>query len=286
MNAKPVLIPATLAICAACFGEPAMAENLQGHANGFITRDLGLTQNGAPLLQSFYYRYTSEDHHIAAIEVVPGVPAINKASFAFSDKNRDDRYFYNVTFAPYFGEIFRRTEGREHCLHGRCTFPLQAPPNRADYVFVLRGFYIHYVGDDHHIDQVMIEEKDGLATVAFNDQNDDDRFRVDLHYGYIPKARVSSMGERSGRANGGQRKTIEGGTAVIRGFNFDFRSKDHHIKDFGVMLNGSGGLEVFYGDKNQDDAFDWKVQYAILSTRPTVLDPHRPVLDASPARTN
>ena len=72
-----------------------------------------------------------------------------------------------------------------------------SPPNRADYVFVLRGFYIHYVGDDHHIDQVMIEEKDGLATVAFNDQNDDDRFRVDLHYGYIPKARVSSMGERS-----------------------------------------------------------------------------------------
>lgn len=285
MYAHPRLIPATLALCAACAGHPAIAENLQGHGKGFLQRDLGLTQNGAPLLQSFYFRYTSKDHHIAAIEVAPGVPAINKASLAFSDRNRDDRYFYNVTFAPYFGEIFRRTEGREHCLHGRCTFPLQAPPNRADYVFVLRGFYIYYVGDDHHIDQVMIEEKDGLATVAFNDQNDDDRFRVDLHYAWIPKSRIASTGEQSGTAKGGERRTIPGGTAVIRGFNFDFRSKDRHIRDIGVMMNGSGGLEVYYGDKTPDDSFDWKVQYAILSTRPTVVDPHRPILEPAPAIT-
>lgn len=286
MSTMSKLAPAMIALCAACMSSQSMAENLQGNGKGFITRDLGLTQNGAPLLQSFYFRYTNSDHHISAVEVVPNVPAINKASLAFSDKNRDDPYFFNVTFAPYFGEIFRRTEGREHCTNGTCTFPLQAPANRADYVFVLRGFYIYYVGDDHHIDQIKVEENNGLATVAFNDKNDDDRFRVDLHYAYIPKARISSIGEQSGRANGGQRKTIEGGTAVIRGFNFDFRSKDHHIKDFGVMLNGSGGLEVYYGDKNQDDAFDWKVQYAILSTRPTVLDPHRPLLDPSPAITN
>ena len=285
MSTKLKLMSATIVLCAACASGQAIAENLQGHGKGFITPGLGLTQNGAPLLQSFYFRYSNADHHIAAIEVVPNVPAINKASLAFSDKNRDDPYFYNVTFAPYFGEIFRRTEGREHCLDGRCTFPLQAPPNRADYVFVLRGFYIYYVGDDHHIDQIRIEENNGLATVAFNDTNDDDRFRVDLHYAYIPRTRFASIGEQSGTAKGGERRTIPAGTAVIRGFNLDFRSKDRHVRDVGVMLDGRGGLEVYYGDKTPDDSFDWKVQYAVLTDRPAVLDPHRPILEPHPAIT-
>ena len=241
-----------------------MAENLQGHAKGFITRPLGLTQNGAPLLQSFYFRFTSEDHHFGALEAVPNIPAINKASLAFSDKNRDDQYFYNLTFAPYFGEIFRRTDGREFCK-GSCTYPIQAPPDRANYVFVLRGFYIYYHGGDHHIDQIKIQENNnGQVTVALNDKNDDDRFLVDLHYAYIPRSRFLVVDEWSGTSKGGHKMAIAGGTAVIRGFDFDFKSEDHHIKDIGVVLNGSGRLEVYYADKNQDDLFNWKVQYAIL----------------------
>lgn len=286
MSITSKFVPAMIALSAACVSGLAMAENLQGNGKGFIIKSLGLTQNGAPLLQSFYFRYSDDDHHISAIEVAPNVPAANKASLAFSDKNRDDGYFYNITFAPYFGEIFRRTDAREHCTRGTCTYPIQAPPNRADYVFVLRGFYIYYVGDDHHIDQIKVQENNGQVTVAFNDKNDDDRFRVDLHYAYIPKSRFSVVDERSGTAKGGQRVTIPAGTAVIRGFDFNFKSKDHHIKDFGVMQDGNGRMEVFYGDKNQDDTFDWNVQYAVLSTRPAVLDPHRPVLDPRSAITD
>jgi hypothetical protein len=257
------VVPIALLVLA-CTGQHVCAENLQGHAKGFTTRNISLTQNGAPLLQSFYFRFTNDDHHFAAIEVVPGIPAINQASIGYSDKNSDDRYFYNITFAPYFGTIFRRSDGREHCI-GSCTYPLQAPPDRANHVFVLRGFYIHYVGGDRHIDQIKIEENNGQVTVALNDKNDDDRFRVDLHYAYIPRSQfLVPDGEAAGTSRGGHRMAIPGGSAVIRGFNFDFRSQDHHIKDIGVMLNGAGRMEVFYGDKNQDDSFDWKVQYAIL----------------------
>jgi hypothetical protein len=242
----------------------AMAENLQGSGKGFITRPIGLTQNGAPLLQSFYFRFTSDDHHFGAIEVVPGQPAINQASLGYSDKNRDDNYTYNVTFAPYFGEIFRRKDGREFCK-GSCTYPLQAPADRANQVFVLRGFYIYYYGGDHHIDQIKIHEQDGKVTVALNDKNDDDRFLVDLHYAYIPRSRFSEVATRSGTAKGGALATIGSGTPVIRGFNFDFKSEDHHIKDIGVMMNGAGRMETYYGDKNQDDSFDWTVEYAVLN---------------------
>ena len=281
MYTKSRLTLAVLLLSAACMSRLATAENLQGNAKGFITPDLGLTQNGAPLLQSFYFRFTKDDHHFGAIEVVPNVPAANKASLGYSDKNRDDPYFYNITFAPYFGEIFRRTEGREFCK-GSCTYPIQGPANRADYVFVLRGFYIYYYGGDHHIDQIRVQESNGLVTVALNDKNDDDRFLVDLHYAYIPKSRFSAVEEVSGTAKGGQRMTIPGGTAVIRGFNFDFKKDDHHIKDIGVVMNGGGRLEVYYGDKNQDDPFDWQVQYAVLGPslrRPPVADPRPAITD-------
>jgi hypothetical protein len=258
-------IPSLLAaIALAGLPATAVSENLQGLAKGFITPQIGVSQNGAPLLQSFYFRFTSEDHQFGAIEVVPNVPAINKASLGFTDKNRDDQYFYNITFAPYFGEIFRRSEGREFCK-GSCTYPIQAPANPANYVFVIRGFYIYYYGGDHHIDQIKIQERNGLVTVALNDKNDDDRFLVDLYYAYIPRSRFSEISARSGTAKGAQRAGIRRGTAVIRGFNFDFKSDDHHIKELGVVMNGNGQLEAYYGDKNQDDSFDWGVEYAILN---------------------
>lgn len=245
---------------------PAAAENLQGHAKAFTTRQIGLTQNGAPLLQSFYFKYTREDHHFSAIEIVPGKPATNQVSIGYTDDQRRHEYFYNITFAPYFGEIFRRSDGREHCI-GQCTYPLQAPPDRQNYVFVLRGFYIYYLGDDHHIEQIKIEENNGLVTVALNDDDDDDRFRVDLHYAYIPRSRfLIPDGEWSGTSKGSHGMAIPGGTAVIRGFDFDIKGSriDRHIRDIGVVLSKVGRLEVYFGDKEPTEQFDWKVQYAIL----------------------
>lgn len=243
----------------------ASAENLQGYAKGFIKRPLALTSNGAPLLQSFYFRFTHDDHHFGAIEIVPGSPAANQASIGYVDKNHDDEYFHNITFAPYFGDIYRRSEGREHCIK-ECTYPLQAPADRQNHVFVLRGFYIYYLGGDHHIDQLRIEENNGLVTVALNDDNDDDRFRVDLHYAYIPRSRfLIPDGEWSGTSKGSHGMAIPGGTAVIRGFNLDFKGNiDRHIRDVGVVLNGAGRMEVYFGDKKPTEPFDWKVRYAIL----------------------
>lgn len=241
----------------------ATAENLQGFAKGFITPPLGLTQNGAPLLQSFYFRFRDDDHHYGGMEVQPNMPAANKASIGFSGKNGDDTYFYNITFAPYFGEITRNTT-TEFGKNRSITFPVKAPANGVNSVFVIRGFYLQYRGGDHHLDEIGIQERNGQVTVRLNDKNDDDPFRIDLSYAYIPRSRFSEVSERSGSAKGGQRAAIPNGTAVIRGFHFNFNSDDRHIKEIGVVLNGSGRLEVFYGDNSQDDVFAWNVAYGIL----------------------
>lgn len=50
MSITSRLVPAMIALSAACMSGPAMAENLQGNGKGFIIKNLGLTQNGAPLL--------------------------------------------------------------------------------------------------------------------------------------------------------------------------------------------------------------------------------------------
>jgi hypothetical protein len=82
------------------------------------------------------------------------------------------------------------------------------------------------------------------------------------------------MGERSGRTRGAQRcapstipaatcDPIPSGIAWIRGFDFNFRSDDHHIQEVGVYQPGDGRLEVYYSDKNQDDEFDWRVRWAV-----------------------
>lgn len=241
----------------------AMAENLQGNAKGFITRPLGLTQNGAPLLQSFYFRFLNDDHHYGGMEVQPNMPAPNKASLGFSDKNGDDRYFYNITFAPYFGAITRNST-TEFGRRERLTFPVTVPANAPDSVFVIRGFYLQYRGGDHHIDEIGIQERSGRVTVSLNDDNDDDPFRIDLSYAYIPRSRFSEIGERSGTAKAGQAATIRSGTAVIRGFRYDFKSGDRHVKEIGVVLTGNGRLEVYYGDNSQNDQFTWNVAYGVL----------------------
>ena len=237
---------------------------LEGYTEGFDIRQIGLTESGKPLLQSFYFRYTeATDHHFSAMGVVPNSPEINDVTFGYVDEHDNHEYFYHITLAPYFGDIIDRSQ-TEFCDGGSCTrLLLDAPPDRDNYVFVIRGFEIGYRIDDHHIDQLKIEERDGFVTVALNDDNNDDSFSFELHYAYIPKSRVV-IAEQSGTAQGAQGVAIPSGTAVIRGFNFDLHSGDHHTKDIGVVMDGNGQLEVYYGDKDQDDWFDWHVEYAIL----------------------
>ena len=53
---------------------------------------------------------------------------------------------------------------------------------------------------------------------------------------------------------------------MITGWEFNFVSKDHHIRDLGVLREGDD-LTVFYGDKNADDLFDWRIEWAHVGER-------------------
>jgi hypothetical protein len=253
-------------LCGSVLQTTSTAQNLQGTVSngGFVRRTIPL--NGEPILQSYYFRFTNGDHHFKAVGVEPRVPSITQATLGFADHNSDDPYFYNITFARYFGSIVRGST-TEFGRGGRITFPVNAPADRANFAFVIRGFYVQYRGDDHHIQELGIQESNGRVTVALNDHNDDDPFQIDLQYAYLPRTAFSELSLRSGvNARGGERTTVSRGVGLIRGFHFNFTNDDHHIKELGVLLNGAGRLEVYFGDDNGDDPFNWNVAYGILKS--------------------
>jgi hypothetical protein len=145
--------------------------------------------------------------------------------------------------------------------------PRSAERPTGDFVFVLIGFQLSFHGDDHHINEVRIIESDGNLTVRFRDKHSAPPpiSLWSLQYAYVPRSLFVELGTSSGSDRGAVGLDIPAGPSVIRGFSFDFRSDDHHLREIGV-LTGSGRLEVYYADKNMDDLFDWAVDWGILAT--------------------
>lgn len=241
----------------------AAAQSAEGFRKGY-TQD-NFRVDGAPLMKSFYFRFTDTDHHIGAIEVQPHKPSLGQIAINFQDDNGDDEYYYHIQSQPYYGQIWQRSTARV-ASKGADVMQLQAPPDLANWVFVIRGFYIYYAGGDHHIDQISVLEEDGRVTVAYNDKNDDDTFWWELDYAYIPRSRFTAVGTLSGTATGATRVSIPAGSAVLRGFDLNFSSSDHHIQEVGFWMPDNGNLDIYYSDKNQDDKFAWRVRYGILGT--------------------
>ncbi len=256
-----------------CSANAAEFVGVQGFSkDALVERDYPV--DGTPLLDSFYFNFTGTDHHIQAIRVKPASPVPDpspessepspgRIHLIYKDKSYGRDYFYNVSHFDHLNSDIRRDKIFDFC-EGSCIRGLQKP--FGDYVFVITGFSFFFPGTDHHIDEMEIIENNGNVKVSYNDKNNDDLFKFELEYSYVPRHLIQRMGT-VGRSNvkGGDSNNISSGDSVIRGFKLNFRSKDHEIKDIGVMTR-PGKVEVFYGDKNQDDRFDWTVRWATLGT--------------------
>lgn len=249
---------------------------------------------GVPLLHKFYTRFTGTDvdHHINQLLVQPDGAIEDLAPNAdpgFANSNPDNgnlrvslqdlegshEFFFNVGHIVVDG--LTRFRIRDVGCVGACSRRLPDPP-APGMRFVLIGFQIAYDRRDHHIDEVAILERDGVLNVSFNDRNDDDIFNYAVDFAWVPSSMVTSLGSRSGSAQGGEEVPILEpfhhlfGKNVISGFRFDFDKKDHHIRDIGVLVYADK-LQVFYGDRNFDDQFRWQVEWVTLSPQLEVFNP-------------
>jgi hypothetical protein len=146
----------------------ALAQSTSGFESGFT--DVPYGHSGTQLLRLFYFRYSDTDHHLRAIGISPDQPRAQRLGIIYQDINGDDEYFYNISHDDFARSGISSYTYGDVC-RGSCTRAISRPAG--DYVFVLRGFYIYFNGDDHHIDQISIMENSGNLTVAYNDKNDD-----------------------------------------------------------------------------------------------------------------
>jgi hypothetical protein len=299
-NRMTATVPSHVATRALCIGLVALALapldsaaiEIMGHANGGAFKQYPVT--GVPLLETFYFRYTSGDNHVESIAVEPASPIPNPSPessnvpagqifVTLQDNSRDDQIFYKVEHTAVPDGVHRR-KTFDFCRR-TCRLPLDRPSR--DHVFVIVGFSFFFPADDHHLRRVGLWEQDGEVHVHFADEDagdSDDVFRFELEYVYLPPAMVAKTGHESGDGvRGGERRAIDvcpaPGPIVIRGFDFEFQPytcylfwtcQDQHIREIGVLTPGNN-IEVYYADKNPDsagDKFNWGVDWAALASAP------------------
>lgn len=259
---------------------------IEGFGKGFVN-GLYAGGNGIPLLKSFYFRFTSDrtdivDNHLAAIRIMPpgeksdlspnaqaplDATQDGTIDLAFADKSQDsakDDYFFKVehsSLAPA-----RRYQIRATGCLGTCEQAFNIPGGMESDVFVLVGFQLNFTGArDHHIDELSIYERNGNLITKFNDRNDDDVFAYKVDFAMINRAHFNVLtGIETGRVHGGIQLPMPSGPKFIRGFHFDYLSKDRHMREIGALLNDDQ-LLVLFGDKNGDDPFDFRIEWANIS---------------------
>ncbi len=245
---------------------------------GFTVESVELNQPryGIPLLQDFYFRFTSGDRNIQKISVVPHV--ISKLRLDYFDDTHNDEFYYKVAHWDHTTITGIQMDNRVFFLNGKESLPLIKPsPN---YELILIGFEVYYHSDDHNIEEFGIykEEVNGntLLSLSFNDDNDDDLAVGIVYFAWVPDSYLVQSGVSSGsNAIGAESREIPQGVRLLRGFNLKFNNGDHNLNEVGILTTSSldGNLNVLFADKNRDDGFDWRVEWAILKypTNPIVL---------------
>lgn len=272
----------------------------EGFAKGLTTPDYVGVDSGVPLLSTFYFRFERAgsskgvDNHINSVLVLPAGEAQDltpsagfpkpeaepgKIELMYKDKDADgstDRYFYKVAHSVKPFSIARRFQVRDVGCTGKCERTLPRPPGippgDLSNLYVLVGFYVFFTGNrDHHLDTLAVSVEGGKLTVEFNDKNDDDVYAYAVDYAVVGIVGQNiQRGVESGSARGADRVDVPRGHKLIQGFRFDFNSQDHHMREVGVV-SLDDKLEVYYGDKNGDDAFTWRVNWVTIT--PQVVTP-------------
>src|SRR5262245_3103049 len=210
---------------------------------------LPFAHTGVPLLDSFHFRFRSQDHHLQTVRIDPDEP-LGELTLQFDDKNGDDGYNYNIIH-----QVVDDARVQRGSVSGNIgsevdnTVRLQRPAG--DFVFVLIGFSLQFRGTDHHINEVRILEFDSILHVRYLDKHDGPggqdgdepppTFLWDVQFAWVPSDLFVELGTASGKDDRfTARRNIAAGPSVIRGFSFDFQSEDHHLTEIGVTTPDDG----------------------------------------------
>lgn len=256
-----------------------------------------------PALRSFYLGFdvgdaTPGDHEIVLLGVMAGgvsedlsphvgpfqpanIPDGQLHLYLQDSAPRDEEFFYKASHSTLAIPGAKRYQIRQVGNVGHITRQLPGRVFRDSHfqplpnpVLALVGFRMFFgLNREHELERVGVWFDDRDLHVVFQDQaaapTDDYSFLID--FVVIPSGPVFDIaqGAESGRATGGARAplpTPRRSHLALRGFDFAFQNGDHEIRDIGVDRQGDDFV-VFFGDKNGDDPFNWRVEWAHIAPR-------------------
>jgi hypothetical protein len=267
----------------------------QGFAQGYdLEHRYDRFGRAVPALNSFYVGYSSRvDHELRLLMFQPsGEPAdLSPASqesvsniprgriwiaLRDQDPERDATYEWVAGYSLLADVGVGRFQIRDIGCAGKCIRDIPpevfGSPLSLDGVLGITGFKLFYTNGDHHVDQVSVRFEGRQLVVALNDRNDDDTFGYGVDFVFLSaRSWQIASGRSSGSGVGYDRvglPRVPGSDFVIRGFDFDYPSGDHHLRSIGV-LRELNSLAVSFADKEGHDRFNWSVDWAHVRPRVT-----------------
>ena len=256
-----------------------------------------------PALRSFYLGFdvgdaSPGDHEIVLMQVLVGgrsedlsptadlnpsnIPE-GRIQVALQDADPGgEEFFYRVSHAVLNIPGARRYQIRDVGCVDSCVrslppaiFSNGGHPAAGDPLVALVGFKLFFTGNrEHELDRVGVWFRGNNLHVAMRDKNGDDTFGYLVDFVVIPTLGLNvSSGIQRGSARGGETVSFPTPSRMdflLTGWALNYASGDHEIRDLGVDRRGDN-FTVFYSDKNGDDRFDWRVEWAHVG--PQVLAP-------------
>lgn len=252
-----------------------------------------------PALRSFYLAYdigdaTPGDHEILNLGLLAGGSAQDLSPDAASspanvpdgqlkvylqDAAAEEEFYYKVSHSTLRLPGARRYQIRQLGNVGEVTrklptqiFPQPSHAVLGDPVLALVGFRLFFQGREHELDRVGIWFRGDDLHVVLRDESaapagDNYSFLVDfVVIPAVPGVEIQ-RGVETGTVAGGARvsvPTTPRSHVLLTGWMFNFRNGDHKIRELGIDRQGQEFV-VFYADKNADDTFDWRVEWATLT---------------------
>jgi hypothetical protein len=251
-----------------------------------------------PALRGFYLAYdigdpTPADHEINLIQVLAGGQSqdlsptadLNPADISdgrldvtLQDADSEDEvFFYKISHSLLDVPGASRFQFRDVGCVGQCvqTLPIPSsgpgPGNLFPPIIALVGFKLFFTGArEQELDRIGVWFRGNDLHVALRDKNGDDTFGYLVDFVVIPTGLLNvSSGILRGNARGGREINIPSPANtdfLLTGWAFNFVDGDHEIRDLGALRSGDD-VTVFYGDKNADDLFDWRIEWAHVGRR-------------------
>lgn len=249
-----------------------------------------------PALQSFRLTFGSTDRHLGLIGVLPGGPSQDLSPDAdappvnipdgqlrvyLQDGSPSGEEFgYYAAHAAVRIPGAKRYQLRDVGCTGDCTRPLPNSVlggiNRFNRpLLAIVGFKLNFTaGRDRHLDRIGVWFEEDALKIAFNDRSvsSSDEYAYVVDFVVIPTFGMDiASGELSDQSARGHQtvplaRPNSRATFMLRGFDLDYRTSDHHVRDIGVVRRAND-VTVLHADSNRDDRFDWHVWYAFVSPR-------------------